>query len=274
LESATHKEKDEDTGKTKLFWRRSCADGLLKGHLVLLDESSMISQEMGADLINSGATIIACGDPGQLPPVFGKQAFPVADFMLTEIHRQAAESPIIRQATSVRTTGRYVADTDAFQVVRSMSDAALMDADVVLCWKNATRNDLNLRIRALLGLEGIPKAGEPVLCLKNAYGLFNGGIYTLARNVKPTDAGIWLMIDGDEIEITSAAFVKKGKAIDDYDEDFDTAFDWGYVVTCHKSQGSEWPKVVVIDEYRRSNDRAQWLYTALTRAADRIIVQQ
>ena len=42
-------------------------------------------------------------------------------------------------------------------------------------------------------------------------------------------------------------------------------FDYGYAITCHKSQGSQWDKVLVFEEVL-SNEHARWLYTAATRA--------
>lgn len=50
-------------------------------------------------------------------------------------------------------------------------------------------------------------------------------------------------------------------------------FDFGYAITCHKAQGSQWDRVVVYDQsgvFRE--DSAKWLYTAVTRAADKLIV--
>ena len=43
---------------------------------------------------------------------------------------------------------------------------------------------------------------------------------------------------------------------------------WGYAITCHKAQGSQWGNVIVYDDGlgRTAEDRARWLYTAITRA--------
>jgi exodeoxyribonuclease-5 len=43
---------------------------------------------------------------------------------------------------------------------------------------------------------------------------------------------------------------------------------WGYAITCHKSQGSQWENVIVLDDglCRTPEDRARWRYTAITRA--------
>ena len=72
--------------------------------LIVLDEVSMVGEEMARDLMSFGKPILVLGDPGQLPPIRGEGAFTrdEPDVMLTEIHRQAAESAIIRLATMAR----------------------------------------------------------------------------------------------------------------------------------------------------------------------------
>jgi exodeoxyribonuclease-5 len=53
----------------------------------------------------------------------------------------------------------------------------------------------------------------------------------------------------------------------------DNHVDFGWAITCHKSQGSQWDDVVVHDEsgsFREAAD--QWLYTAITRAAERLVI--
>jgi exodeoxyribonuclease V len=72
--------------------------------LIVLDEVSMVGDEMARDLLAFGKPILVLGDPGQLPPIKGDGAFTntAPDVMLTEIHRQAGESAIIRLATMAR----------------------------------------------------------------------------------------------------------------------------------------------------------------------------
>jgi exodeoxyribonuclease V len=50
------------------------------------------------------------------------------------------------------------------------------------------------------------------------------------------------------------------------------AFDYGYCLTAHKSQGSEAEKVVVVGQGPSGPDRSRWLYTAMTRAKSKLIV--
>ena len=181
---------DEKTGKRILHFRRVHAENAMRGKVILLDECSMIDAKTATDLIQSGAKIVAVGDPGQLPPVHGATFFSHPDITLTQIHRQALESPIIRQAHAVRDGGAYQPDTADFQVVRKASDEQMMAAGTILCWRNVTRHKVNARMRSLLGYNlPYPQAGEPVLCLKNAhrYGIFNGVTYELARNFEPDD---------------------------------------------------------------------------------------
>jgi exodeoxyribonuclease V len=245
------------------------------GSLVLVDESSMISEEIGRDLLQTGAKIIAFGDPGQLPPVKGVAFFNKPDFILTEIHRQALESAIIRQAHNVREHGRYEADTDDFRVGR-LRDDDLRAADVLLCFRNNTRHRLNTRMRDLFGREGIPRAGEPVMCLKNArrYGIFNGAVYALAEDFGPDDPVIYLEMGEAVLEVPNVGFVEPGGSIDDFGDGdpVTTAFDFGYALTVHKAQGSEWDKVALFDEYHREG-RSAWCYTGISRAAKSIMVQ-
>jgi exodeoxyribonuclease-5 len=48
-------------------------------------------------------------------------------------------------------------------------------------------------------------------------------------------------------------------------------FDYGYALTCHKAQGSEWSSVIVYNERLGSkSDQWKWLYTAVTRASERV----
>ena len=50
-------------------------------------------------------------------------------------------------------------------------------------------------------------------------------------------------------------------------------FDYGYALTVHKSQGSQWGNVYLFNEsYAFREHSARWLYTAITRAADRLTI--
>src|SRR5919107_1831700 len=75
-----------------------------KAALIVIDECSMVDAELGRDLMSFGVPVLVLGDPAQLPPVQGGGFFTEAepDAMLTEVHRQARDNPIIRLSMAVR----------------------------------------------------------------------------------------------------------------------------------------------------------------------------
>ena len=68
----------------------------------------MVDEELGRDLLSFGRKVLVLGDPAQLPPVKGGGFFTEAepDVMLTEVHRQAADNPIIRLSMAIREGGQ------------------------------------------------------------------------------------------------------------------------------------------------------------------------
>lgn len=262
-------------GRDNLKFIPSNEDGSLKGEIVFLDEGSMINSDLARDILNTGARLIVSQDPGQLPPITGTGYFNWADFTLTDIHRQALESPIIRQAHAVRNGGKYESDGPNFRVMENeCSDEDVILSDIILCYTNATRKDANHFARKLRGfLQITPQVGEPLMCLKNAkdYGIFNGAIYTLLEPFLVGDKSICIDVDGRKTKIHNVKFMGVGRE-QTSEEEYTTSFDFGYAATVHKSQGSEFANVLLIDEYKRQEQRDSWIYTGITRAAERIVI--
>lgn len=264
--------------------------------LIVLDECSMVASDLAADLLSFGTPVLVLGDPGQLPPVKGAGYFTsrTPDICLTEIHRQAADSPIIRMATAVR-EGRPVPfgiDGGCGKFPRSSWDLTDMSkADQILTGTNKVRRNLNTRLRKHLGFTNpYPQEGEKLVCLKNNHqiGLLNGVICradsdaildeedeVLAMDISSDGMKLpALAVDpepfqqyqpGYEEGLTDARLLGQGNAGDQ--------FDWGYALTVHKSQGSQWDHVLLVDDKFGGWDpkmRRQWLYTALTRASERV----
>ena len=259
-----------------------------RAKLVVIDECSMVDEELGRDLLSFRKKVLVLGDPAQLPPVKGGGYFTEGqpDVMLTEVHRQAAGNPIIRLSMAIREGGRLERGVyGASRVVgRDGLDPALVtSADQVLVGMNKTRRAYNARLRQLRGFSGgLPQSGEKLVCLRNnrKKGLLNGALFTvksadaLRRGkvrmlVTPEDGEgkiqrvgvIPQFFDGSEGDIPFA--LRK-----DSDE-----FDYGYALTVHKAQGSQWDNVVLFDEsFAFREHRARWLYTGVTRAAKTLTV--
>lgn len=81
--------------------------------------------------------------------------------------------------------------------------------------------------------------------------------------------------DGAPVDVAVRnEFFAGGESALSWDErrNFDE-FTYGYALTVHKAQGSQWPSVVLFDESRCfREDRARWLYTGVTRAAEKLTV--
>lgn len=241
---------------------------------VLLDECSMVDVDQKDDIVKTKATLIAVGDPGQLPPVQREPAFITPNFTLTQIHRQVAGSPIIQQAYRVRNGLPYHDNGDPnFRVIKGFSnitDQDLLDADIILCWRNQTVREINMRVRKLkFGFTNAhANKGEPVMCLRNfaEHNIQNGGIYECLEPYNSVKHSIAIEVDGFHTKVKQADWQiqpEKGRK---------TSFDLAYACSVHKSQGSEWDRVLLIDDYTMYNDRSKWLYTGITRAAKSIVV--
>ncbi len=232
-----------------------------KAKLIVIDECSMVDAELGRDLMSFECPLLVLGDPAQLPPIQGGGFFTDCepDAMLTEVHRQAQDDPIVRMSMDVREghtldIGRYG------------------ESEVV------ARNELDP--------DRVMSAGDKLVCLRNnrKKGLFNGGLWrvksrTASRSKTSRIISMRLSPDEDfghkvtKVSVRCDCFEGGIEAIPweqrkPYDE-----FDYGYVLTVHKSQGSQWDDVVLFDEsFAFQDSRARWLYTGITRAAKRLSV--
>src|SRR5262249_39388950 len=162
------------TEKGTPVWKLNERSDVLSAKLIVLDEVSMVDAELAADLLSFGKPVIVLGDHGQLPPVNGEAAFSPhnPDAVLTQIHRQAAENPIIRIAHMAR-TGQvipYGEHGGAVLVVPQyqIETRQLLATDQVICGFNNTRLKINNRLRRAQGFETALPSGpdEKVICLR------------------------------------------------------------------------------------------------------------
>ena len=254
--------------------------------LVIVDECSMVNEQMAVDLMSFGTKILVLGDPAQLPPVFGRGWFiqAKADFMLTEIHRQAQNNPIIRLATKVRKREQLWPDGDMVVPWGSMTPEEVMTYDQILVGRNKTRKAANSKIRTLLGrTSDIPVEKDRLVCLRNDHevGLLNGAIWEVESCFATGDQFLDIIIKDPEVDANFMAVeAHRHHFMSDSDKPIPywirkeaQEFDYGYALTVHKSQGSEWDRVLIFDESAAfGNNAHKHLYTAVTRAAKEVKV--
>lgn len=314
---------DPLSGEVKFRLKDSAKMSQPESCLLVIEEASMIGVDIWNDIYETARRlqchILCVGDPFQLPPVEnakeGDEPFGVLlpnfkfDFEanLTEITRQALESPIIRASMMLR-QGDAV---EAFLQLPRISPKNMLEAHeqvlaedgVMICHRNTSRQELNTRIRAHRNLsDKTIHDGEPLLVLRNNYDLhrFNGEVLKFEQwirspgkqweiydrwkqTVDHSPLGL-ASVDGDECVLAvRAVFGKLGSVgIGAIDQVARSAYgtdksylhcNFGYTLTAHKSQGSEWKSVIVVVErsvqpYTR--DGARWAYTAVTRAREKV----
>jgi exodeoxyribonuclease-5 len=255
--------------------------------LLIVDEVSMVDKKLGYDLLSFGTPVLVLGDPGQLPPIEGQGFFvnDKPDVLLTEVHRQAADNPIIRLSMQVREgIPLSCGDYGESRVIRRMNcmPEIVMSHDQVIVGTNSWRRNFNQKIRSLKGIDDpLPTEGERLICLKNdrERQLLNGGMWDV-KDVLKSDEWVSMRVsDADDpsrtepirIDVLNNFFT--GAEIDKIKRKLSDEFDYAYAITGHKSQGSEWPNVIVFDQSHVFEQNAsRWLYTAITRAADRVTV--
>lgn len=329
---------DEKTGQISWKLRDLAAIEMPRCGFLLVDEASMMGYEVFRDVyrycVKLGLNLVLIGDGFQLPPVerdLQRQDFSVfspelpAHFkvQLTEILRQALDSPIIRVSQEIR-EGRWAEEALGQLTAVHPND---LQAEMVriwenggatICHRNATRHVLNAGVRDALKLDSGLAAEEPLLVTQNNYGLeiYNGEVVTVDRLLGPINTepvavrdrfqGTSCFANYLEIEVQSpvlgvrralvadrevfgtlgdvgpAAARHAGRYLLECKELSDPDF-WrdrtmlpqylhanlGYTLTCHKSQGSEFPEVLVVleDSIRLGTPEGRrWAYTAVTRA--------
>ncbi len=285
IHSLIYKARDSGEGTPSFdLWDDAPAS---KAELIVIDECSMVDQELGRDLLSFNVPVMVLGDPAQLPPIQGGGFFTGTepDAMLTEVHRQAQDDPIVRLSMDVR-AGRELepGEYGETQVVEkiNLDPQRVLDADQILVGRNNTRRAYNTRMRERRGFSGpLPASGDKLVCLRNnrRKGLLNGALWSVKEKPSTRRDILKMRLSSEDdvaskpikVSVRSECFTG---AIDQlewplrkrYDE-----FDYGYVLTVHKAQGSQWDDVVLFDEsFAFQDSRQRWLYTGVTRAAKRL----
>ena len=275
--------------------------------LIIVDEASMVHEDTLNDLLVLGLPILLCGDPGQLPPVKCDEGIiENPDWLLTEVHRQAMDNPIIRLAHSIRLGERFRYDgsdprlqfrrrgEESFFMTDNIKRPEDCDDNVMICGFNKTRQVLNRTFRKVLRFSGAPRPGDTLICLKNfsvdGAPISNGDRARVLR-CEPDmefyyDMDLDFMDHGFAVEGTiinqqqfgMAGTISSFSGLDCGANSWGQVgqlFDYGYVMTCHKAQGSGFQRVGLVPErFPKSTDsaHAKWLYTGVTRAIEHLSV--
>lgn len=197
---------------------------------------------------------------------------------------------------------------------KELTTGCLTWADQILVATNATRHSINTQMRQILGYEGLPQDGEKMICLKNYWDDLNddgdslvNGTTGIIRNPFENFRMIprYVQTENHTIPIIQGEFyaegsntpfnavemdkqmIIKGEPFLDWKTSYRLGqlvykigdirpkeFAFAYAITCHKAQGSEWNKVLTIEENFPFDriEHARWLYTAVTRAAEKKVL--
>ena len=234
------------------------------------------------------------------------------DIFLDEIMRQSLDSEIIRLSMKIRNSEiiPYQKGRDVIVMPRrELNTGVLQWADQILTGTNATRININNQMRNLMGRGNKPEDGDKVICLRNYWDyldddgnpLVNGTIGYLDKVyetynqlpywVKPTNVvrvlrGEFISdtftnfgeLQMDEQQILTGQRCLDNRTIYKLGKKFGhlipMEFTYGYAITGHKSQGSEWDRVLVIEERFPFDkiEHARWLYTCCTRASEKLVL--
>jgi exodeoxyribonuclease V len=288
----------EDFEGVIIGWEKK--EELEEKNLIIVDEASMVDEVIWNDLLSYKIPILAVGDHGQLPPIKGNfNLMQSPQLLLTEIHRQAKENPIIAVSEQARQTGiispgkyhnkvvKYLKnDHEAQERSGELLESYKKDT-LILCGFNATRVKINNFVRNALGIEGKnPQVGDRVICLRNNHKqeIYNGMLGTIV-SIESKDKD-WYQADiemDDSLRIYSGLiygpqFGASGGMNFTKDRSLSVTgdlFDFGYALTVHKAQGSQARKVVIFEERSSHMDEEmwrRWLYTGVTRAEEELYI--
>lgn len=265
--------------------------------LIIVDEISMCPKDLWKLLLSHNIYVIGLGDPFQLPPIGDSlKLLDKPHIFLTEVMRQALDNDIIKYSMELREgkilkagiRGKNIQTYNRNELTTGM----LLWADQILCGKNATRHSINNKMRELLGKEGLLADNDKLICTKNYWHKMSehqnflvngiiGNVSQIAINPWNHDVRAKFISDEDSfstlhldekllstgsptIEVDKNGKVKINRKIE---------MDYGYAITVHKAQGSQFDKVLVYNEYLYGEENHnRWLYTAITRAVDKVVV--
>ena len=261
--------------------------------LIIVDEATMVNDDLAEDILSFGIKTVFIGDNNQLPPVFGVSSVMLnPDFWLTKIMRQAENNPIIYLSQRVlKDLPLQYGIYGKSRVVPSVTlDETYTRYDAIIAGKNKVRDDINEYIR--YNIKGVtsrlPVIGDKLICRQNDWDRsIEGNIY-LTTGMTGIVTDIHRSLGGNKYmsidflpEISDEEFFnllldtqyirmnyedRRNYGFSRYEK-----FEYGYCVTCHACQGSQFDNVLFINQWFHDADLTKKIqYTAITRAIESI----
>lgn len=278
IEQSANKGYDFSSGDTQFCLKDSLDP---RYSLLIIDEGSMVGGNLLRDILSFGIPVLIVGDPNQLPPVNDSTVFKKCDYYLNEIVRQAQGSPVIYLSQEVL-NGRMPLGCYGTCMVRRgpVSDDELNYADIVLTDTNVSRTNLNSRMRRMsLDLRAQAKplnVGDKIICRTNTnivssegFSLTNGaqGVIKKLKHANKSYSLIDLVMETPDLGEFSFIGTTKPELFPARIRP--PKIEYGYCLTVHLSQGSEWKNVI----YQQSSAmRKSAMYTAITRAKESVLI--
>ena len=283
-----------------VFRKRASLDDI---DYIIIDEAYTVPKRMRKDIESFGIKIIASGDKHQLPPVGDEPAFLVdgkIDY-LTQNMRQGEGSKILELADCL-SNGYTISPGYYGEVLiiedKDLNDNMILNSNIMICAKNATRDELNHYVRHnLLHIplsQRLPIYGEKIICRKNEWGnevngisLANGLIGTVINDISPLDVdrkkkeftidfkpdlfnGIFYDVHCDYEYFTANSSMRMQLKNNPYNKG--SKFEFADAITTHLSQGAQYPQGIYFKEYFRKDLQCNLDYTGVTRFSKFVIV--
>lgn len=291
------------TGRPEMEFKFELREKLAKEpKLIVVDEASMVPENIALDLLSYNIPVVALGDLNQLPPVFGSSFFLKSpDVHLTQVMRQMEGDPIVYLANRILNNEPLeygVYDNSYVLRAEDLNINVFKKADIVLTGTNYIRYKVNTYYREQIKhIEQLdrPQLREKVIFRKNnwkmktsdGYYLMNGITGFITKVHKGTCDGNSITVDvrpdfGEGIFKNVKVDYKHLKAVPTSDNSdvlyvgnkFVNKMEYAYAITVHSSQGSEFNNVVYLHEdfSRDPEKNKKLLYTAITRAKESITI--
>lgn len=244
----------------------------------IIDEASMVPQDIYDDLKSYNMPMIFIGDHGQLEPVNSKLNLMESPmYTLEEIHRNAGD--IAKFCESIRKKlppKRFKCSDDSVEFLygRNIDSKILTEVDQIICAFNSTRVAVNAQVRELQGYKGHVNVGEKIMCLRNnrKQGLFNG-MQGIVKNLYEIKSKYYLDFDFDGTLMEGICYDPETFGQESYKMKMNmelNPFDYANCITAHKAQGDEWESVLVIEQRCNKWDHIRWAYTSGSRAESKL----